>query len=55
MYDTLNNIQNEQLKEDFYKKVKTYDQILEMYETDVEKFFESLRNFEQNFKLIEQL
>lgn len=55
MYDTLNNIVNEKLKVNFTSKIKTYEDILKMYESDVENFFTTLRNFEKNLKLIDSL
>lgn len=51
MYDTLENIQNSNLKSEFSNKIKMYEEILKLYETDVEVFFKSLRNFEKNLKL----
>lgn len=55
MYETLNNINNESLKSDFSKKIKMYEEILKMYEKDVEAFYISLRSFEKNLKLIDEL
>jgi hypothetical protein len=55
MYETLENIQNEKLRIEFSKKVKTFDEILKIYEKDVETFYKALRNFEQNLKLIDEL
>jgi hypothetical protein len=55
MYDTLNSIQNEKLRNDFSKKIKIYEEILGIYEKDVEAFYKSLRSFEKNLKLIENL
>jgi len=55
MYDTLNNIQNEELRSQFSQKIKIYEEILKLYETDSETFYKSIRNFEQNLKLIEKL
>ncbi len=51
MLDTLQNIQNEKLKAEFSDKVKIYEEILKLYETDVEEFYKALRNFEKNLKL----
>ena len=53
MYDTLNNITNEKLKSEFSNKIKLYEDIMKMYETDVEQFYKSLRGFEKNLKLID--
>ena len=55
MYETLNNIQNQQLREEFSNKIKMFEEILKIYEKDVEKFYTSLRNFEKNLKLIEEI
>ena len=55
MYETLNNITNNQLKSEFSNKIKIYEEILKLYETDLEKFYKSLRNFEKNLKLIEEI
>jgi len=55
MYDTLDNIVNEKLKNEFSNKIKIYEEILKMYEKDVESFFKSLRNFEKNLKLMDKL
>lgn len=55
MQDKLQSIQNEQLREDFSNKIKTYDDIIKIYETDAEKFYKSLRSFEKNLKLVENL
>ena len=55
MYDTLNNIQNEKLKNEFSNKIKTFEEILKLYENDIEEFYKSLRNFEKSLKLIEEI
>jgi len=55
MYETLQNIAKEDLREDFSKKIKMYEEILKIYEDDAEKFYKSLRNFEKNLKLIDEL
>lgn len=55
MYETLNKVQNEKTRKDFGKKIKIYEEILKMYETDIESFFKSLRGFEKNLKLIDDL
>jgi len=55
MYETLNSLDNQILIEDFTNKIKTYEEILKMYESDVEQFYKSLRNFEKNLKLIDGL
>lgn len=55
MYDTLNNIQNEKIRGEFSTKIKMYEEILKIYETDVENFYQSLRGFEKNLKLVENL
>lgn len=55
MYDTLQNIQNEKLRNEFSNKIKMFEEILEMYDKDVENFFTSLRNFEKNLKLMDEL
>lgn len=55
MYETLNNITNNQLKSEFSNKIKIYEEILKLYETDLEKFYKSLRNFEKNLKLIDEI
>lgn len=55
MYETLNNIQNQQLKDEFSNKIKMFEEILKIYEKDVEAFYKSLRSFEKNLKLIEEL
>jgi hypothetical protein len=55
MYDTLNNLQDEKLRGDFSKKIKTFEEILKLYEKDVEYFYKALRNFEQSLKLVEEL
>lgn len=55
MLETLENIQNEKLKEEFFQKIKTFDDILKLYESDVETFYKSLRSFEKNLKLVDEL
>lgn len=55
MYDTLNKISNEKTRAEFTKKIKLYEEILKLYETDVEQFYKSLKGFEKNLKLIENL
>lgn len=55
MLDTLQNIQNEKLREEFSEKIKSFDEILKLYESDVEAFYKALRNFEKNLKLIDEL
>lgn len=55
MYDTLNNINNEKMRIEFSSKIKMYEEILKMYETDVEQFYKSLRGFERNLKLVDEL
>lgn len=55
MYETLNNISNEKLKSEFSNKIKMYEEILKIYEKDVEAFYISLRSFEKNLKLIDEL
>lgn len=55
MHDKLTNIENDQLKEEFSDKLKTYDEILKIYDTDVEKFYKSLRSFEKNLKLMDEM
>jgi len=55
MLDVLNNIQTEKLRVEFNSKVKMYDEILKMYETDIDAFTKSLRNFEKNLKLNENI
>lgn len=55
MYETLNTLNDQILIEEFTGKIKTYEEILKMYETDVEKFYRSLRSFEKNLKLISEL
>ena len=55
MYDTLNNITNENIRSDFSNKIKMYEDIFELYEKDVEQFYKSLRSFEKNLKLIENI
>jgi hypothetical protein len=55
MYDTLSTVQNEKLRGEFSDKIKTYEGILKIYETDVEQFYKSLRSFEKNLKLIDNL
>ena len=55
MYDTLNNVVNENLRIQFSNKIKMYEEILKMYEKDVENFFKSLKNFEKNLKLMDEL
>jgi len=55
MYETLTKLQNEKTRTEFSKKIKKYEEILKMYETDVEHFYESLRGFEKNLKLMENI
>lgn len=55
MYDTLSNIANEDMRKEFSKKIKMFEEILKMYKDDVEVFFKSLRNFEKNLKLFDNL
>jgi len=55
MYDTLNKIINDKLKGEFSDKIIMYEEILKLYEKDIEKFYTSLRNFEKNLKLIEKM
>jgi hypothetical protein len=55
MYETLNNITNDQLRNEFSNKIKIYEEILKLYETDLEKFYKSLRNFEKSLKLIDNI
>lgn len=55
MYDTLDSISNEDLRIDFSKKIKTYEEILKIYDKDVETFYKTLRNFEKNLKLIDEI
>jgi hypothetical protein len=55
MLDVLNNIGTEKLRIKFEGKLKIYDEILKMYETDVDAFTKSLRNFEKNLKLFENI
>lgn len=55
MYDTLDSIGNEKLRLDFSNKIQTYEEILKMYDKDVELFYKTLRNFEKNLKLIDEI
>lgn len=55
MYDTLSAVQNEKLRGEFSNKIKIYEDILKMYESDSEAFFKSLRSFEKNLKLVDNL
>lgn len=55
MLETLRKIQNEKLRTEFSKKIEKYDEILKMYESDVETFYKSLRVFEKNLKLMDEL
>ena len=55
MYDMLDNIQNEKLRGEFSGKIKTFEEILKMYETDIENFYKALRTFEKSLKLTEQI
>ena len=55
MYETLNTLNDQVLIEEFTGKIKTFEEILKMYETDVEQFYKSLRSFEKNLKLIDGL
>jgi len=55
MYDTLNSIQTESLRGEFSNKIRMFEEILKIYETDVESFYTSLRSFEKNLKLIDNL
>lgn len=53
MYDVLEGIQNVKLKSDFSNKIKKYEDILKLYENDVEEFYKTLRNFEKDLKLLD--
>jgi len=55
MYDVLNTINDNRLREEFSNKISKYEEILEMYESDVEAFYKSLRSFEKYLKLMEKL
>jgi hypothetical protein len=55
MYDTLETIQNENLRVKFSDKIKLFEEILKLYETDIETFYKALRSFEKNLKLIDNI
>lgn len=55
MYETLEKVGNEKLRIEFSNKIKMYEEILKIYESDVEQFYKSLRSFEKNLKLIDEL
>lgn len=52
MYDTLESISDQKLKNEFSDKIKIYEKILELYYTDIEQFYKVLRNYEKSLKLM---
>ena len=55
MYDTLDTINNEEIRTEFSKKIKMFEKIIKMYNEDSENFHKTLRNFERYLKLMDDL
>jgi len=54
MLDTLEASDNEKNKLEMKKKLEKYEELLKLYEEDVELFYRALRNFEANLKLFDE-
>lgn len=54
MLDTLEGLDNQNLRLEMQSKIQKYQELLELYEKDVELFYRALRNFEANLKLFDE-
>jgi len=54
MLDTLESLDNDKYKSEMKKKIEKYEELLKLYEEDVELFYRALRNFEANLKLFDE-
>lgn len=54
MLDTMEQQDLEENREKMKAKIAKYDEILELYKTDIESYYKALRNFEANLKLFEE-
>ena len=54
MLDTLERLDEQENKLEMQKKIDKYEEILKLYEDNIELFYKSLRNFEANLKLFDE-
>jgi len=54
MLDTLESIDDQNIRLEMQSKIEKYEELLELYEKDVELFYRALRNFEANLKLFDE-